>query len=237
MKNFYFALLSLLTINLAYGQCNSTVPANAVKVTQDSTIATNLGAGQVYLICEGAHLTYNGTLSTTVVYYLEAGARMTSERQHNAEVYMKENSLFNAGYSQSTWAIITDIWYHPTATLVDTLAVASNNMNECASVSFDYSLSGSCDGGGGTSSLTESTLDDLLIYPNPANTTINIDLASIQLDEITIINVLGGIETSVKEINTSIISLDASQYNAGTYFVRFTSKNGKSQTRKLIITH
>jgi hypothetical protein len=237
MKKIYFTLIALFIFNFAYNQCNSTVPANAVNVTQDSTIATNLGAGQIYLICEGVQLTYNGTQGAEVTYYLENGARMTSARQHNAIVYMKENSLFNAGYSQSTWAIISDIWYHPTATLVDTLAVAAGNMNECANVSFDYSLSGDCSGGGATNSIQEHSLNNISIHPNPANTTLSIDLASVELEELHIINVLGGIETSLQEINSSTITVDVSQFNAGTYFVRLVNKDGISQTRKLIITH
>lgn len=235
MKNLYFTLLSLFTAGLAYAQCSSTVPANAVKVTQDSTIATNIGAGQVYLICEGAHLTYNGTQGATVIYYLEPSARVTSERQHNAEVYMKENTLFNAGYSQSAWAIITDIWFHPTATLVDTMAVASNNMNECANVSYNYSLSGSCDGG--TASIAEASLENVTIYPNPTNSNINIDLASTNVKTITIINVLGGIEKQLTDIQEQFISVDVSNYKPGTYFVKLTGLNGESQTRKLIITN
>lgn len=238
MKNFYLTLLSLLIAGTISAQCNSTVPASATKVTQDSTIATNLGAGQVYLICEGVHLTYNGTQGASVTYFLEPSARMTSLRQHNAVVHMKENTLFNAGYSGSgAWAIITDIWFHPTATLVDTMAVASNNMNECPSVSFDYSQSGNCSGGG-TTSIKEASINDVKVYPNPTNTVLNLDFgANNNVKDVVIMNVLGGIEKQIGVRNNDFLTVDVSNYKPGTYFVRINSISGENKTHKVIITN
>jgi hypothetical protein len=239
MKQIYLLLLLLITGTAAYAQCSSTVPANAVKVKQDSTIATNIGTGQVYLICEGAHLTYNGTQSVEVIYYLEAGARVTSLRTHTAKVHMKENSLFNAGYSGSnSWAIITDIWHHPTATLTDTMAVASNNMNECPTVTFNYSQSGSCSGGGTASLQNFNSIQDIKVFPNPANNVLNIDLGlTNKVQSITIMNVLGGIEEVVHPKNKSFITLNISDYKPGAYFVRSTAINGESVTHKVVITN
>lgn len=239
MKSFYLTLLSLLIAGTISAQCNSTVPASATKVTQDSTIATNLGAGQVYLICEGVHLTYNGTQGASVTYFLEPSARMTSQRQHNAVVHMKENSIFNAAYdpNSNTWAIITNIWFHPTATLVDTMAVASNDMNECPSVSFDYSQSGNCSGGG-TTSIKEASINDVKVYPNPTNTLLNLDFgANNNVKDVVITNVLGGIEKQINVRNTDFLTVDVSNYKPGTYFVRINSISGENKTHKIIITN
>lgn len=239
MRHIYLTLLLLVTGGLAYAQCSSTVPANAVKVTQDSTIATNIGAGQVYLICEGAHLTYNGTQSVEVIYYLEESARVTSLRTHTAKVHMKANSLFNAGYSGSNaWAIITDIWFHPTATLTDTMAVASNNMNECPTVTFNYSQSGSCSGGGTTSLQEVASIKDIKVFPNPANNVLNIDLGGNKnVQSITIMNVLGGVEEIIRPSNESFITIDVNDYKPGAYFVRSTAINGETATHKVVITN
>lgn len=235
MKTNLLTIIAFLTVSAAsIAQCTVTLNANTVRVTQDSTIATNIGAGQHYLVCSGATLTYDGTQSATVTYYLEENAKVKSAISHVAVVYMKANAEFDASYSVSgEWAITNDAWYEPTAIFTD--HIEGSNFNECVSVVFNYGSVGNCSG---TTSLNNVTLaESLVIRPNPASEKLKLDFASTSKKTISIINTLGVVVLEKTTISKSF-EINVSNLYSGPYFVRITDvANGDQEVRKIIIKH
>ena len=72
------------------------------------------------------------------------------------------------------------------------------------------------------------------IYPNPTfgKFTLNIDNAN--GGEVKIYSMVGSLILS-KEVYKGINDFDLTSYGKGVYFVRFTDKNGKTSTEKLIV--
>lgn len=72
------------------------------------------------------------------------------------------------------------------------------------------------------------------IYPNPTygKFTLNIDNAN--GGDVKIYSMVGSLILS-KEVNKGINDFDLSSYGKGVYFIKFTDKNGKTSTEKLIV--
>lgn len=230
MKKLLSIFMFILLLHSAQAQCTVSLNPATVRVTQDSTIATNLGANQYYLVCAGVTLTYNGTQSADVTYYLEDAASVVSLTSHEAILYMKRLSSIDANYSQSgQWAITSNVWHDPTATFEDYIQGA--NFNQCAEVIFNYGSVGNCNA---TTSLdTEDASDHIQMFPNPAKTSVTIESQSNEEKTIVIYNVLG---KQVRQLISykMITTIGLENLNPGTYFVSVIHGQQKT-TKKLII--
>ena len=69
----------------------------------------------------------------------------------------------------------------------------------------------------------ENDINDLMVYPNPANAYLNIKAAN--MTHINIVNTLGQVIYD-KEVGSDKEVIDMSQYNNGIYLVRVTTENG-----------
>ena len=69
----------------------------------------------------------------------------------------------------------------------------------------------------------ENEINDLMVYPNPANAYLNIEAAN--MTHINIVNTLGQVIYD-KEVGSDKEVIDMSQYNNGIYLVRVTTENG-----------
>jgi len=108
-----------------------------------------------------------------------------------------------------------------------------------SSLSFGYHGSTK---GGATASTTlsvptfEDTLTSINVYPNPASTTLNIDIPAQLEDGLTIevYNVLGK-RVLLQSINQLSTSLSISTWNDGVYLMKISSlKDGKSVTKRFV---
>ena len=82
-----------------------------------------------------------------------------------------------------------------------------------------------------------STLQDFTMYPNPAISTVAINLPNQGVDGliVTVTNNLGQVLESKEPLeNTTVIKLDVSGYAAGVYFVTLKTGNGIA-TKKLVV--
>ncbi len=81
-----------------------------------------------------------------------------------------------------------------------------------------------------------SSNDGLLVYPNPANTTIAVNIGEMSSANttISILNVLGETVYSARVNNTKTLNLDLSDYTSGVYFVKLDN-GSSSKTTKFII--
>jgi hypothetical protein len=231
MKNLLSTLALSLAAFYANSQCTVTLNPSTTKVTQDSTIATNEGATQFYLVCEGVTLTYDGTQSADVTYYLEDAAKVVSGVSHEAILYMKRLSSIDANYSQSgQWAITNDVWHDPSAVFED--YIAGSNINECTDVVFNYGSISNCSG---TTSLeTLESVESLRVHPNPASDNVVITTGSKFKKTIIITNVLGEeVNRISNDLSTTTISIN--ELKSGTYFVILRDNLGNQTIRKLVI--
>lgn len=230
IKTLLLTLLFSASIATLSAQCTITLDPSTLRVTQDSTISTNIGAGQHYLLCAGVTLTYEGSQSVEVVYYLEDGATVISQRSHIAKLYMKRFSSIDANYSQSgDWAITNDVWHDPSAIFDD--YIQGSNFNQCTEVVFNYGSVGSC----GPASLDEIDQNDLLkIHPNPASDYIEVETGYEFEKTISILSVLGK-EVKTVESNAATTKIAVSDLKAGTYFVKISDVSGNQLTRKLVV--
>jgi hypothetical protein len=73
---------------------------------------------------------------------------------------------------------------------------------------------------------------NIKLYPNPANTTLNIDILDGTFDEIMIFSTTGAMIKKL-EPNGNNLTIDVSEFATGTYFVRFVS--GKLAVTKRFI--
>ena len=165
-----------------------------------------------------------------VVYYLEDGAKVVSERAHIAKLYMKRFSSIDANYSQSgDWAITNNVWHDPTAVFED--YIEGSNFNECTDVVFNYGSIVSC----GPASLEKVDANELLkIHPNPASDYIEVETGYEFKKTISILSVLGKEVKSI-ESTSATTKIAVSELKAGTYFVKISDLSGNQLTRKLVV--
>ena len=77
---------------------------------------------------------------------------------------------------------------------------------------------------------------DFLVYPNPANDKIIIDLLKSQKATVEIINLTGQI-ISTQNINNKENTIRIDELSNGIYFLKITSENNFYSTRKIIVNH
>nr|WP_321236143.1 T9SS type A sorting domain-containing protein [uncultured Psychroserpens sp.] len=78
---------------------------------------------------------------------------------------------------------------------------------------------------------TETEISDVIIYPNPAQTEINISASNIVIDQVEVFNVAG---KRVMLVKNQLQKIDISQLQSALYFVKLRSITGTSNTIKLV---
>ncbi|MDH7445521.1 GEVED domain-containing protein [Aquimarina sp. 2201CG14-23] len=83
-------------------------------------------------------------------------------------------------------------------------------------------------------SFTRTADKNIVLYPSPANSILNIEIQDGEYDEIIMISTSGAI---VKTINPKVdsLSVDVSQFASGIYFARFTTPEGLAITKRFMI--
>ncbi len=81
-------------------------------------------------------------------------------------------------------------------------------------------------------SFARTTNDNIKLYPNSANSMLNIEILEGSYDEITIFSTSGKLIYE-GESDVNKLSVDVSDLASGMYFVRFVS-NGKAVTKRFI---
>ncbi|GGG15829.1 hypothetical protein GCM10011344_15520 [Dokdonia pacifica] len=82
-------------------------------------------------------------------------------------------------------------------------------------------------------SFTESSKDNIKLYPNPAKSQLTIDVLDETYEEIIIFSSTGTIVQKMNPKQDSL-SVDVSKLSSGMYFVRFVSKDGLAVTKRFI---
>ena len=78
---------------------------------------------------------------------------------------------------------------------------------------------------------------DFIMYPNPANNTIQISMKNVDdtIENLTITDILGKTVKNIGDITSNEVSVDVSNFANGVYFVEITTANNLKQVKKLVI--
>ena len=118
-----------------------------------------------------------------------------------------------------------DIWPIPTAqTIIDVLEGYGIEQNDCTV---------------GISNIVDSQ-QEITLYPNPANSVLNINMTDSEnsITKIQIVDMLGKVVSSIENIqstNNNIITIDLVGLNSGLFFINLTFENQQVITKKLNI--
>jgi hypothetical protein len=82
--------------------------------------------------------------------------------------------------------------------------------------------------------INEVTEKDVNIYPNPATTSVTIVLTN-NVRNLTVYNYLGSVVAEKNITKEKSIVMNTSNYAAGAYTIRFTTENGETFSKKLVI--
>ena len=78
-------------------------------------------------------------------------------------------------------------------------------------------------------------LSNVKVYPNPSNSTVNIELTS-NVSRVVIYNYVGQVVLDNNVTNETTLRIDVRNYEAGAYLVRFVTSEGQSLTKKVIVS-
>ncbi len=177
----------------------------------------------------------NSPVESTVVYSATA-ANLASAPSVNLERgnVGREVSAF-LGYNvyrdgeQINDALVTETTYTDTE---------FPNGDVCYTVTAVYSLCGESEESNEACILGINTKDQNLsqvkVYPNPANSILNIELTG-NVSRVIVYNFTGQVVVEQNAVE-SMIRLDVNNYEAGAYLVKFVTVDGNSFTKKVIIT-
>jgi hypothetical protein len=132
-------------LNVSFGQAcdNLQIPSGTILITSDTTFTCG-NPTQDFLVCAGVtvNFTDNSCFNT---FYLEPGATIIFDSLTSygySTVYAQSGSTVDANFTQ-----IMNLYVEPGSAIIDTSSVppvSPMNWYDCTTMSFDYSLSGSC---------------------------------------------------------------------------------------------
>ncbi|GAB1404307.1 hypothetical protein MASR1M74_14860 [Lentimicrobium sp.] len=74
------------------------------------------------------------------------------------------------------------------------------------------------------------------VYPNPANSVVNIDLTS-NISQVMVYNYVGQVVFEQTITKAQTIQLNVRNYEAGAYLVKFITNSGETFTKKVVVTN
>lgn len=136
---FAFVIILLQTFS-AQSQCNDTLPANTVIITNDTTLS-NVNGTANFLICPGVEVNFTGNMSTLVHYYMEEGSIVNIGTYHYPTFHVQSTAQVNANHSTATPmpSYILNSVAEYGAIFVDTLDQYTVNVDWCSTLVFNYS--------------------------------------------------------------------------------------------------
>jgi hypothetical protein len=123
------------------------------------------------------------------------------------ETQYDDNDLFNNCY-----------YYYVTAVYDEGESLPTNTDGECLTVG-----------------VSDITITEVKVYPNPAITNVNIDLTK-NIRNITIYNALGSVVAEKNITREGTVTINTNNFAAGAYSVKFTTDSGDTFSRKFVVT-
>ena len=86
-----------------------------------------------------------------------------------------------------------------------------------------------------TVDVKSNDLSQIKVYPNPTNSTVNIDLTP-NVSQVAIYNYLGQVILENTITDQTTLQIDVRNYESGAYLVKFITSEGQSITKKVVVT-
>jgi len=83
--------------------------------------------------------------------------------------------------------------------------------------------------------VTDNVISDLMVYPNPASSIVNIATENNNINNISVFDITGKEVVSVKEVGLNNTSIDVSNLDKGIYLLKVTTENNAQKTLKLLV--
>jgi PKD repeat protein len=220
--------------NVALNTINNTTACTSGGYTSYASISTPLAKGSQY------------TVTVTPAVGATIGQAYTNDE---IAVWRDYNNDFTFSATERVgYVIVATGWSNQFTFTVPTSAITGavkmrvrisysvdGAIDPCAVSTFgeveDYTINITAGGGVG---LEESTLNNLLVYPNPANEMVMVDLTNMQekVTEIHLVDVTGRvIQTEKVQENIKVYSMNISELAKGTYTVVCNGINASSNQR------
>ena len=165
-------------------------------------LCIRLNTGEEFFPVEFSVVGENGTIAATA-----NGTAITSGDEVVGGSSLEFTATPVSGYVVKEWKLNDEVQENTTNTL------SVNNLTEAVNVTVEFMEGNSVD---------QAFLNNISIYPNPANGVINIE--NVEGASIEIINLMGQIIETVN--NASVLnSIDMSRYASGTYMIRIVLDN------------
>ncbi len=220
--------------NVALNTINNTTACTSGGYTSYASISTPLAKGSQY------------TVTVTPAVGANIGQAYTNDE---IAVWIDYNNDFTFSATERVgYVIVATGWSNQFTFTVPTSAITGavkmrvrisysvdGAIDPCAVSTFgeveDYTINITAGGGVG---LEESTLNNLLVYPNPANEMVMFDLTNMQekVNEIQLVDITGRvIQTEKVQENIKVYSMNISELAKGTYTVVCNGINASSNQR------
>jgi hypothetical protein len=175
----------------------------------------------------------SGDLNTKPAFTFTAPVVVTAGQIWHIGMAQTQNSV--TGYypvaAYSVPMITPNIMYSTTALTGGTLTPLTTNLGVFG---FEPVFMATC-GPMGVTSI--SPVDGLMIYPNPANTAVNVKLNSVSgKATVSVYNALGQLVIAEKEVNGDSAEINVSTLTKGVYIVKVTNGKEVSNT-KIVVEH
>jgi len=213
---------TLTTQIVVYGCVYPSISHRTVVIDRDTDIA-NQYHGNAYWINPGVNVTFAGQGDTL---YLESGASLTFPpgQGEGLVIYMKRGSSLNGGAGD----LIT---YDSGASISQTLY---SNRILCGGLNFDYTNAPPNKAFPQQGVVREdAALARIMIAPNPATSTIELQNIPGTIVNMDIINLLGETMMHIAPPLTDNFRINISQLQSGAYYLRIVSQDGVT-TKKIV---
>lgn len=84
-------------------------------------------------------------------------------------------------------------------------------------------------------SITDTTVENAIVYPNPANNVVNIKLKNSNIENVDVYDINQRLIQKKQNISSKAYALNVSNLKSGIYFLKITDQNTIGRTYKLII--
>jgi hypothetical protein len=200
-----------------YGYDNPSIAPDAIVVNSD-TILYHPEQTKSYWVNSGVKLDVRGQNCTI---FAETGSTISGGI--NCLLYMKHGSVFTSSGGRNKVIFAYGV----------SIKAASNDFTlNYPALTFDYT--NAPPNKAVTGGVQENnTVASIILSPNPTSGIVNIGNAPLNLLNVSVVNILGAMQTEIAKPNASNFQIDLTTLPSGTYYVRFVMP-GAVVTKKII---
>ncbi len=209
----------------AFGCENPVVPKDAIILSENTEYTDNQHSNKTFWLNPGVTLTLGRNMSDTI--FAEAGSSVFGQNggQTDDIVYLKRGASSDADF----YGVVV---YQPGSSLTNT-NTGSIRTVECPDLMFDYSIAPPNPVMHINEAATPAELlPPIVVSPNPTHSIVKVEGVPLSA-HLQVMNVLGVVVNEIARTMQSNFTLDLSELEAGTYYLRLVSQGGVV-TKKIV---